>query len=77
MPSFLRETTSRKGELAPLYGDCRDPVARSGTGCAEARLYSKSNPLQLGMPLYFFSSSSPLSTRIAPEAIASISNSPG
>ena len=30
--AFLREATSHKGELAHLYGDCRDPSKRSGDG---------------------------------------------
>ena len=34
---FLREATSHKGELAHLCGDCRDPVERSGSGCAKQR----------------------------------------
>ena len=39
--------------------------------------HSQSKPSQTGVPVYVFSSSSPSITRMAPAAMASISNSPG
>ena len=39
--------------------------------------HSQSKPSQTGVPVYVFNSSSPSSTRMAPAAMASISNSPG
>ena len=61
--SYIKNVTSRKKEL----------VMRGNDIIAE----KSSNPLKTGSPVYTSGSSSPLSTRRAPAAIASCSTSPG
>ncbi len=59
----------RKTRIVPVFWQPAAPVIRI--------YFAKSKPSKTFLPLYFLICSSPSRTRIAPAAIASISNSPG